>query len=87
MTEARQALAQTMTAGNFSRPDSAVWYTLGILYEDYGLPGAALAAYGHVQAHEGEERTFIDPESTYILAQKRIAALSAKPRGNSASGS
>lgn len=75
VTEARQALSRAMIVGNLGHPNSAVWYALGVLYEDYGLPQAALAAYNHVQAHEFDDHTYVDPESAYILAQKRIAAL------------
>ena len=77
VTEARQVLEQTMEAGNLSHPNSAVWYALGLLYEDYGLPAAALAAYDRVQPREFDDHTFVDPTSEYILAQKRIAVLKA----------
>jgi tetratricopeptide (TPR) repeat protein len=73
--EARQVLAQSMTAGNLSQPNSPVWYTLGLLYEDFGLTDAALEAYRRVEAHEEDDHIFIDPTSTYVLAQKRIEAL------------
>jgi hypothetical protein len=69
-----------MAAGNLSHPNSAVWYALGLLYEDYGLREAALAAYGHVQAHEFDDHTFIQAQSTYVLAQRGIARLSASAR-------
>jgi tetratricopeptide (TPR) repeat protein len=72
--EARQVLTQAMTAGNLSQPNSEILYTLGLLYEDFGLTDAALEAYRGVEAH-GDEHTFIDPSSTYVLAQKRVAAL------------
>jgi hypothetical protein len=50
-----------------------VWYALGLLYEGYGLREAALSAYGHVEAHEFDDHTFIDSQSTYALARERIA--------------
>jgi tetratricopeptide (TPR) repeat protein len=75
VTEARQVLSRAMIIGNLGHPNSAVWYALGLLYEDYGLPQAAVAAYNRVQAHEFDDHTYVDPESAYILAQKRIAAL------------
>jgi tetratricopeptide (TPR) repeat protein len=75
VTEAQQVLTQSMTAGNLSQPNGAVWYALGLLYEDYGLPAAALAAYNKVEAHEFDDHHFIDAESTYLLAQTRIHAL------------
>ena len=77
VTEARQTLAQAMTVSNLSKPNSAVWYTLGLLYEDYGLREAALSAYQHVQAHEFDDHTFVGPTSTWLLAQKGIARLNA----------
>jgi tetratricopeptide (TPR) repeat protein len=77
VTEAQQVLTQAMTAGNMSQPNSEVWYTLGLLYEDYGLRGAALAAFHRVKAHPFDDHTFIDAQSTYLLAQKAIAQLQA----------
>ena len=74
-TEARQTLEQAMYAGNIAQPDSSVWYALGLIYEQYGADKAALAAYQKVQAHEFDNHTYIDPMSTYLLAQERIKAL------------
>jgi hypothetical protein len=74
-TEARQVLAQAMSAGTVVEPNSAVWYALGLIYEQYGAKTAALDAYGHVQAHELDDHTYIGPTDTYLLAQARIAAL------------
>jgi tetratricopeptide (TPR) repeat protein len=74
-TEARQVLAQAMQAGNLSEPNSAVWYALGLIYEDYGAKEAALDAYLKVQAHEFDEHTYVEPTSTYVLAQERMKAL------------
>lgn len=76
-TEARQVLTQAMEAGNESSPNSAVWYALGLIYEQYGAKDAALAAYGKVKAHEFDQHTYIDPTETYVLAQMRIKALTA----------
>jgi tetratricopeptide (TPR) repeat protein len=75
-TEARQVLQEAMYAGNMAEPDSAVWYALGLIYEQYGAKTAALDAYRRVQAHEFDDHTYIDPVSTYVLAQDRIRALS-----------
>lgn len=74
-TEARQTLEQAMAAGNISQPDSSVWYALGLIYEQYGADKAALSAFEKVQAHEFDNHTYIDPMSTYLLAQERIKAL------------
>jgi tetratricopeptide (TPR) repeat protein len=74
-TEAREVLQQAMDAGNKGEPDSNVWYALGLIYEQYGAKAAALDAYRKVQAHELDDHTYIDPVSTYILAQDRIHDL------------
>jgi tetratricopeptide (TPR) repeat protein len=78
-TEARQVLDQAMYAGSQAQPNSAVWYALGSIYEQYGAKDAALSAYGKVQAHELDDHTYVDPVDTYVLAQERIKALAAKP--------
>jgi tetratricopeptide (TPR) repeat protein len=75
-TEARQVLDQAMYAGDMSEPDSEVWYALGLIYEQYGARTAALDAYQRVEAHELDDHTYIDGESTYVLAQARIKSLS-----------
>ncbi|HTV08056.1 MAG TPA: DUF3857 domain-containing protein [Candidatus Aquilonibacter sp.] len=77
-TEARTVLDAAMYAGNITQPNGAVWYALGLLYEQYGVKGAALAAYRKVDAHEFDDHTFVDPAATYLLAQARIKALTAK---------
>ncbi len=77
-TEARTVLDAAMYAGNMAQPNGAVWYALGLLYEQYGVKQAALAAYRKVDAHEFDDHMFVDPASTYLLAQARIKALTAK---------
>ena len=77
-TEARTVLDAAMYAGNITQPNAAVWYALGLLYEQYGVKPAALAAYRKVDAHEFDDHTFVDPAATYLLAQERIKALTAK---------
>jgi tetratricopeptide (TPR) repeat protein len=75
--EARQVLEQAMEAGGLVQPNSSVWFALGLLYENYGLPDAAIAAYRKVPAQDPEDgHTFIDPASTYLLAQQGIHRLS-----------
>ena len=74
-TEAREVLKQAMDADTMVEPNSAVWYALGLIYEQYGAKSAALDAYRRVQAHELDDHAFIDPTSTYVLAQDRIHAL------------
>ena len=75
-TEARKVLEEAMYANNQVEPNSAVWYALGLIYEHYGANSAAVDAYKKVQAHENDNRTYIDPADTYVLAQTRLAALS-----------
>jgi tetratricopeptide (TPR) repeat protein len=75
ITEARQVLAQAMYAGSQAQPNSAVWYALGVIYEQYGAKDAALGAYRKVQAHELDDHTYVDPVDTYVLAQARFKAL------------
>ena len=75
-TEARKVLEEAMYANNQVEPNSAVWYALGLIYEHYGANSAAVDAYKKVQAHENDDRTYIDPADTYVLAQTRLAALS-----------
>ncbi|WP_158785644.1 DUF3857 and transglutaminase domain-containing protein [Granulicella sp. L46] len=75
-TEARKVLEEAMYANNQVEPNSAVWYALGLIYEQYGANSAAVDAYKKVQAHENDNHTYIDPADTYNLAQTRLAALS-----------
>jgi tetratricopeptide (TPR) repeat protein len=75
-TEARQVLEQAMYADSLAEPNSAVWYALGLIYEQYGAKSAALDAYRKVEAHERDDHTYVDPVSTYVLAQARIGELS-----------
>jgi tetratricopeptide (TPR) repeat protein len=75
-TEARKVLEEAMYAGNQVEPNSAVWYALGLIYEQYGANTAAVDAYKKVQAHENDDHTFIEPTDTYVLAQSRLTALS-----------
>jgi hypothetical protein len=56
---------------------SCQWYTLGLIYEQFGARTAALDAYRRVEAHELDDHTYIDPVSTYLLAQARIHILRA----------
>jgi tetratricopeptide (TPR) repeat protein len=77
-TEARTVLDAAMYVGNMAQPNAAVWYALGLLYEQYGVKPAALAAYRKVEAHEFDDHKFVDPSATYLLAQARIKALTAQ---------
>jgi tetratricopeptide (TPR) repeat protein/transglutaminase-like putative cysteine protease len=70
--QARELLLQGMRAESMEKPDSAVWYVFGRVYEDYGLPETAAAAYAKVE--KPEDRAFT-AEDTYVLAQKRLGEL------------
>lgn len=75
-TEARKVLEDAMYAGSEAEPDSEVWYALGLIYEQYGAKATALDAFKKVQAHEADDHTYINPTSTYVLAQLQIEDLS-----------
>ena len=75
-SEARQVLQQAMAAAAEMEPNSAVWYALGLIYEQYGAKVAALNAFKKVQAHELDDHTFVEPTSPYVLAQEQIEVLS-----------
>ena len=47
------------------------------LLPEAGARTAALDAYGKVEAHELDDHAYIDPVSTYVLAQARITSLKA----------
>ncbi len=70
--QARELLLQGMRAESMEKPDSAVWYVFGRVYQDYGLPAAAAAAYAKVEKPEDAAFT---AEDTYVLAQKRLDEL------------
>lgn len=48
-TESRTVLDAAMYAGSMTQQNAAVWYALGLLYEQYGVKEAALAAYRKVR--------------------------------------
>jgi tetratricopeptide (TPR) repeat protein len=72
--QARQSLLQGMDAGEIEKPNSAVWYVFGVIYENYGLKEAAIAAYQRVEKPDTRREL---PEDTYLLAQQRMTALTA----------
>lgn len=47
------ASPSAMSRGNLSEPNSSVWYAFGIIYEQYGVPTAAIAAYKRVEKPKG----------------------------------
>lgn len=70
-TEARQLLLEAMKAGHLEEPNAAIWYGFGLIYEQYGVNDAALAAYTRVKKEAPED----DPIGSYALAQRRLVAL------------
>ena len=70
-------LAQYVDATLQSEPDGSAWYVLGRMAEKYGLDSAAREYYARVNNENGPKAP---PSDCYVLATKRIAALSA-PRG------
>lgn len=71
-TNARQILNKTMDAWGLTEPNSECWYVLGRIAEDYGVNDAALSYYAKVEAPAAGAE---DPVGTFVLAQRRIAAL------------
>jgi tetratricopeptide (TPR) repeat protein len=71
-TEARDVLWQAMDVAGLDVPDSSVWLVVGRMAEQFGARASALAAYRKVEKAGREDQL---PESNYVLAQKRIAAL------------
>jgi transglutaminase-like putative cysteine protease/tetratricopeptide (TPR) repeat protein len=71
--EARDALLRTLDSANREQPSGSDWYVLGRMAENYGVADAALAAYKRVDKKDD------DMASVWELAQKRLAALAAKP--------
>jgi tetratricopeptide (TPR) repeat protein len=70
--EAYELLLHTIAVSGLDEPDSAVWYGLGRLAEQYGERGAALATYKRMEDREDEATL---PTSTWNLGQKRLRAL------------
>jgi tetratricopeptide (TPR) repeat protein len=72
-TEARQLLIQAMNAANLAEPNSASWFVIGAIDEQYGANDAAIAAYKRVEKPEGP----INPVDTWVLAQSHLKGLHA----------
>lgn len=70
--EARELLLQAMDKLNLDEPDAPYWYAFGRLAEQYGLKEIALAHYSRV---EKPKEAFQIPDSSYRLAQTRLAGL------------
>ena len=70
--DARQLLLQGMKADAIEEPNGAAWFAFGRIYEQYGLPDAAAAAYRKVDKQDDETS---EAEDTYLLAQQRLKKL------------
>lgn len=68
--EARQMLLKAMEVGHMAEPNGDLWLGFGLIDEQYGLPEAAMAAYKRVEKPER-----MSPTDSYVLAQRRMAAL------------
>ena len=74
--EAHELLLKAMNANSLPLPDSSIWFGLGAIYEQYGLPDAAIQAFLHVEKPPG----IINPGDTWVLAQMHLKALTASAR-------
>ena len=73
-TEAREVILQGMDVGGQEEPEGNSWYVFGRIAEQYGIDEAALIAYRRVEKPEHD----YGPDSTWALAQRRIALLTGK---------
>ncbi len=75
-TQARQILLEAMKLDpSPNPPESSIWLGFGLLAESYGEVEAAKKLFGKV-----EKPKYFEPDelSSYFIAQRRIAALSAR---------
>jgi len=75
--EAREVLTQAMDELNLDEPDDNYWYAFGRIAEQYGEREIALAHYAKVTRPKTDYEI---PDSSYRLAQLRIAALNAESK-------
>ncbi len=71
--EASDLAQKAMAASQMLKPDSAVWFVYGMIYEQYGVNDAAIDAYRKVEKPEGP----LSPFDTWLLTQARLKALGA----------
>jgi len=72
--EARATILRRMEIEGHDEPDDDEWYVFGRILEQYGLNDAAQSAYLKMKKPEHE---WMEPLSSYALAQRRLAALKA----------
>jgi hypothetical protein len=71
-SEARDLLWQSMEAGGQEEPESESWLVLGRIAEHFDARETAVSAYKRVEKPKHESGI---TQSSYFLAQKRLAAL------------
>jgi tetratricopeptide (TPR) repeat protein len=71
-SQARDLLLRSMELRGLEEPGSDEWYVLGRIAEQIGIRDAAVAAYGKVVKPSKDYRI---PDSTYALAQRRLATM------------
>ncbi len=74
--EAFQLVLKRMDLRNADEPEGVDWYLLGRIMEHYDLEDLAMEAYRKVPKSEGRAT-----DSTYVLAQRRLAILERKSAG------
>ena len=76
--EAHQQLLDAMSSANLVQPDPGIWYGFGRIYEQYGIPDAAIAAYKRaLQQGQTQDADSLVPGSlsASILADLRLKEL------------
>jgi tetratricopeptide (TPR) repeat protein len=79
--EARELLLKAMNAGNMEEPNSEIWFGFAKIAEQYGEPEAARAMYSRMERPKVEH-----PNSSYTLAQQRLAQLRNSPASTAKNG-
>lgn len=69
---ARDLLLRSIELSGNEEPDGDDWYILGRIAEQIGVNEAAVAAYNKV---EKPKEQYAVPDSTYTLAQRRLALM------------
>lgn len=69
-SQAREYLLKAMDVAQLEEPNSEVWLGFGLIAEQYGIANAADNMY-----HRVEKPEFEYPGSSYVVAQRHLAAL------------
>jgi tetratricopeptide (TPR) repeat protein len=75
--QARDLLIQSIGLRGNEGPESDDWYVLGRIAEQFGVLDTAAEAYAKVEKPTDERAI---PDSAYLLAQRRLAAMGAAAR-------